>query len=441
MPVTQTTRTTYGQRLKNSGSAIVGGLIMFVIGTIILFWNEGRTIKTTRMIKQADKECVELPEVGTLDPSFDGKLVHLTGFATTEETFADSTFGIFANDILSMKREVEYYQMVERTETETKKKLDGSEEQITTYYYDEKWVSDPVDSKDFYDSDRREANWTLVTCEDREYVAQEAVVGAYKLPESMVASLSNEKRMDIHPDQEYLDAIDEIAKRNFYTRKDLVQVADNSVYIGLNPAQPAIGDVRVRFYAVPKENVSILARIQGDSFAEFVHKNGKSMRLIRDGVVSKDEMIEQEKAANKALAWGLRILGFLLIYFGLKNIFKFVDSLFKIIPIVTNIVSFGIGLACFIVALAWSIIVISVGWIFYRPVLGIIMLVAGAAAIWFVWKKGKEKREAEAAAAPANPAPAPAPAPEAPAAPAAPAPEAPAPEAPAAPETPADKTE
>ena len=421
MPVTQTTRTTYGQRLKNSGSAIVAGIIMFVIGTVLLFWNEGRTIKTTRMIKQADKVCVELPDVGTVDNAFDGKLVHLTGFATTQEEFADSTFGVYANQILSMRREVEYYQMVERTETETKKKLDGSEETTTTYYYDEKWVSDPVDSKDFYDSDRKDANWTLIVCDDQEFVAKEATVGAYRIPERMVDALSAENRMSIHPDPEVLAVVDEIAKRNFYTRKDLVQVVDNTIYVGLNPAQPAIGDVRIKFYEVPQEKVSIMAIVKGDSFTKFEHENGKSMELIRDGEVSKDEMIEQEKASNKAIAWGLRILGFLLIYFGLKNIFKFVDALFKIVPLVTNLVSFGISLACFIVALAWSIIVISVGWIFYRPVLGISMLVVGIAAIWFVWKKGKEKREAQEAAAPAAPAPAP--------------------EVPAAPETPADKTE
>ena len=428
MPVTQTTRTSYGQRLKGSGSAIIAGILMFVIGTVILFWNEGRTIKTTRMIKAADKECVELPDVGTLDPSFDGKMVHLSGFASTPESFADSVFGVFADNVLRLEREVEYYQMVERTESETKKNLDGSEERTTTYYYDEKWVSEPVDSKDFYDSDRKDANWTLVVCDDKEYVARQAVVGAYKIPERMINSLSNKSRLDIHPDQEYLAAIDEVAHRNYYTRKDLVQVYDNSVYIGLNPAQPAIGDVRVRFYTVPEENVSIMAKIQGDSFTKFVHKNGKDMELIRDGVVSKDEMIQQEKASNKALAWGLRILGFLLIYFGLKNIFQFVDALFKIIPLITNLVSFGISLACFIVALAWSIIVISVGWIFYRPVLGILMLAAGLVAIWFVWKKGKEKRQAEAAAAPAAPVP-----------PAAP--EAPAPQAPEQPQAPVDKTE
>ena len=407
MPVTQTTRTSYGKRLKNSGSSIIPGLLMFVIGTVLLFWNEGRTIKTTRMIKQADKECVELPEVGTLDPSFDGKIVHLTGFAATDESFADSTFGVYASDILRMERKVEYYQMVERSETKTEENLNGSKTETTTYYYDEKWVDEPVDSKDFYDQDRREANWTLITCNNEEYVAKEAKVGAYSLPEHMVSSLSNESRMELHPDLERLALVDEAAHRNYYTRKDLVQVSDNSIYVGLNPAQPAIGDVRITFYTVPEENVSIMAKVQGNTFTKFTHKNGYSMEIIRDGVVSKDEMVEEQKASNKTLAWILRLLGFFLIYMGLKGIFSFLDTLFKIIPIVKNIVSFGIKLACFLLALAWSLIVIAVGWVYYRPVVGIVMLVVAAALIWYVLKRGKDKREAQEAAAAAAPAPAP----------------------------------
>lgn len=418
MPVTKTVRTSYGQRLKNSGSAIVTGLIMFVVGTVLLFWNEGRTVKTTRMIKEADKACVELPEPGTVNPEFEGKMVHLVGFASTPEVFSDPTFGVSADNILRMERKVEYYQLVERSETQTKENLDGSKTETTTYYYDEKWVDEPVDSKSFEDVDRRDANWTLITCENQEFVAKEAKVGAYSIPERMISSLSNESKMTINPDPEALAAVDEYAKKNYYTRRDLVQVSNNTIYVGLNPGTPAIGDVRITFYSVPQENVSIMAKVQGNTFTKFVAKNGYSMEVIRDGEHSQEEMVEEQKSANKALAWALRLLGFFLIYFGLKNIFSFLDTLTKIIPIVKYVVSFGIGLACFLIALAWTIIVIAVGWIFYRPVLGIILLVAAAALIWYVWKKGKEKKEAEAAAAPAAPvAPAAPQAPEQPQAP------------------------
>lgn len=419
MPVTKTVRTSYGQRLKNSGSAMVTGLIMFVVGTVLLFWNEGRTVKTTRMIKEADKVCVELPEPGTVDPSFEGKMVHLVGFASTPEVFSDPTFGISAENILRMERKVEYYQMVERSETSTKENLDGSKTETTTYYYDEKWVDEPVDSKNFEDVDRREANWTLITCEDQEYVAKEAKVGAYSIPDRMISSLSNESIMTINPAPEALAAVDEYAKKNYYTQRDLVQVTNNNtIYVGLNPGTPAIGDVRITFYSVPQENVSIMATVTGNTFTKFVAKNGYSMEVIRDGEHSKDEMVEEQKASNKALGWILRLIGFLLIYFGLRNIFNFVETLTKIIPIVKYVVSFGIGLACFLIALAWTIIVIAVGWIFYRPVLGIILLVAAGALIWYVVKKGKEKKAAEDAAAAAAPAPAAPVAPEQPQAPA-----------------------
>ena len=87
-------------------------------------------------------------------------------------------------------------------------------------------------------------------------------------------------------------------------------------------------------------------------------------------------------------------------------------------------------------------IIIAVAWLFYRPVLGIILLVIAGALIWFLGKKSKEKKaqlDAQAAAAPAAPAAAPvqpaapvqqAPPAAAPVPPAAPAPEYPEPPAP-----------
>ena len=120
-------------------------------------------------------------------------------------------------------------------------------------------------------------------------------------------------------------------------------------------------------------------------------------------------MIATAKSQNKMLAWALRILGILLLYMGFKSIFGILDTLAKVLPFLSSIVSLGTGLVAGILALALGLIIIAIAWIWYRPLLGILLLAAVVAMIWFFTKKGKEKKAQkaaeEAAAAAAAPAP------------------------------------
>jgi hypothetical protein len=57
----------------------------------------------------------------------------------------------------------------------------------------------------------------------------------------------------------------------------------------------------------------------------------------------------------------------------------------------------GIGIFAFIIALVLSLVTIAIAWIAHRPILGIILLAAGAcifAAIWFIGKQKKAKAAA-----------------------------------------------
>ena len=216
----------------------------------------------------------------------------------------------------------------------------------------------------------------------------------------------------------------------------------NILYLGLNPNNPKVGDVRVTYKKVLPGEVSILAKVNGNTFEKFTAKNGYSMMTLEDGTVSMDEMFATEHASNKTMAWILRLIGFLLIFFGFKNIFNIITQLLKVLPFLANIADLGINLVAGVLAIVWTLVVIAVAWLFYRPVLGIILLVIAGALIWFLGKKSKEKKaqlDAQAAAAPAAPAAAPvqpaapvqqAPPAAAPVPPAAPAPEYPEPPAP-----------
>ena len=82
MAYTEVTRTGYGTRLKNSLGGVLIGLVMFIGGTVLLWWNEGRAVKTTNMLKDAEKNYVEMDNPGVKNPEFEGKLVHAIALAT-----------------------------------------------------------------------------------------------------------------------------------------------------------------------------------------------------------------------------------------------------------------------------------------------------------------------------------------------------------------------
>jgi hypothetical protein len=117
------------------------------------------------------------------------------------------------------------------------------------------------------------------------------------------------------------------------------------------------------------------------------------------GTKSGDEIIEAEKEANNMILWFLRILGCLMVIGGLKGIFGFIETILKVVPFIAGIFGWGVGLVCTIIGVAWSLIVIAIAWLFYRPLLGISLLVLAGLLIWVFAFKGKDKLKELAAKA------------------------------------------
>ncbi len=162
MAYQEVTKTSYGTRLGNSLKGIVTGLVLFVAATVLLWWNEGRAVKTAKMLKAAETECVDVASVASLDPALEGQLIHATAVAKTDEILTDPDYGVSVNAI-RLVRDVEYYQWVEHSTSETKDKIGGGQETTTTYTYSKEWVSGPVDSGSFKDPDYQGSNYVRTT--------------------------------------------------------------------------------------------------------------------------------------------------------------------------------------------------------------------------------------------------------------------------------------
>jgi hypothetical protein len=107
------------------------------------------------------------------------------------------------------------------------------------------------------------------------------------------------------------------------------------------------------------------------------------------GTVSAENMFADAHSENNMITWVLRIIGVMLVVMGLKSIFSILPALFKVLPFLGNIVGAGVGLVCTVGGGAWSLLIIAVAWLFYRPLIGIPLLAAAVAGIWYLKKKAK----------------------------------------------------
>ena len=368
------TTKSYGSRLSDSFKGIISGFIMFIAGTVLLFWNEGNFIKTKESIQEAEKVVVRVDDVSSVNPELNGKLIHASSFADTEDVLADEMFGVRERAI-SISRKVEYYQYVEKKEEEKKDRTGGGEETIITYTYEKQWVKEPVNSAEFHDPSYESSNTVLKRIDASTIYAKNVSFGGYKLPPSMISSISGSEPAE--------------AK---ITPEEMMHVKGNEVYYGESTSAPKIGDVRVTLTKIMPTDISIIGKVVNNTFEQYVAKNGKNFSRVAMGTVSAENMFSDAHSENKMLTWLFRFIGILLVVFGLKSMFSILPALFKVLPFLGNIVDAGVGLVCTVFGGAWSILIIAISWLFYRPLIGVPLLLISILGIWYLKKKAKEKK-------------------------------------------------
>src|SRR5216684_5777850 len=92
---TEVTGESWFGRLFDSIKSVLFGLLLFFVSFIVLFWNEGRAVHTARSLEEGAAVVVSAA-ADAVNPSNDGKLVHVSGEATTTETLSDADFGVSA---------------------------------------------------------------------------------------------------------------------------------------------------------------------------------------------------------------------------------------------------------------------------------------------------------------------------------------------------------
>ncbi len=391
MAVTETTTESWGSRLGGSIKGVLVGGFLFLAGFPVLFWNEGNAVKTARAIDEGEGACISVESNETVDPEMNGKLVHMSGRADTKDVLEDDEFGVSVTAI-RLEREVEMYQWIEESKTTEKKKLGGKVEKTTTYTYKKDWVSNVIDSSDFKESGHE--NPGSMEFVSGEMYASNVSFGAFRLSEGQI------KR--IHSAQDYA------FPTSFVCKVARVQRKGSTIYVPNGEtrnneknnrdvaAMPRIGDMRVKFRVVYPHDVSLIAKQRGDTFVDYTAKNGKKLNYIEDGIEDAAAMFSTARTNNAIMKWLIRLGGFLLMFIGFSAILKPLSVLADVLPILGDIVELGSGLVAGVVAFVCSLVTIAIAWIFYRPVLGILLLVAAGALVFWLIRMKRAKVQATA---------------------------------------------
>lgn len=369
---TEVTSTSWFSRIANSLKGILIGVVLILISIVLLFWNEGRTVRRYQALKEGANAVISVRS-DTVDSSNEGKLVHLIGMAATTETLTDSDFGVSENAI-KLSRSVEMYQWEQEEKSETRKKLGGGEETTTTYSYKKDWSSDLIDSSDFKKPEGHE-NPGAFPYKSAIYTAKNVTLGAFTLSPGIIDQIGTLEPIQITAKGE----VEEGRPRPF----------QGGYYIGKDPAHPEIGDTKITFSVVRPQEISVISGQSGNTLEPYQLESDEVIELVQSGKHTAKAMFKQAQSANKVLTWILRLAGFVLMLVGFSMIFKIISVLGDIVPFVGDLLGVGTGLISLLLTVVISLITIAIAWLVYRPVIGIMLLVLAGGAIYLIRRKMK----------------------------------------------------
>ena len=352
------------------------GALMFLTAIPLLFWNEGRVVKTAKEFKAGAGTVVSLAD-GVLDPVNEGRLVHVSGVATTADRLTDERFGVSVH-AMRLYRKVEMYQWREEEHAVAHKTL-GEDQHQTEFTYRKVWSPRVIKSRDFRDAEGHQ-NPPVMPFEDRTRHSLDVRLGGFGLSEPLVSELYVNQRLDVS-----LDNVPVELKRNLREWSDGTS-ANGFIWTRWAVSdEPQIGDVRVSFwYSPPTADASVLAAQAANSFAPYATKNGRQIFQLARGRLSSDEVVSETETPSD-FRWILRVADAVMMFCGLNLLLRPLSAIGQLVaeifPAFADFAQLrteawsALGTAVFFSA------TMGLAWLAFRPLLGLTLVVTGVGVV------------------------------------------------------------
>jgi hypothetical protein len=316
--------------------------------------------------------------------------VSVTGDVTVDGTISDDLF-LVPKITWQSSGTVEVYAWVEKTSSTTETRFGGGEETVTTYSYVKEWVSNSADSSNF--KEPQQPQNIEKPYEDETFYQSVAQLGNFSFDPSSTGvggftdlALSNANTIIQSVDESSLGgnlAPSYILSGNFIYSSD---TADSD---------PQIGDYRVSYETAASDIfVTIFGEIGSDGEINRYTDPRTNTRVGGLYLGDRAEALVSMDTAFKTGRWMLRIVGFLMIWFGMMAIFRPLTIFMDVIPFFGKLGRGFIAVATFPVALALAAIVIIISLILNNLWALILTLVlfggAVAGGVWFYQQKKQQ---------------------------------------------------
>jgi hypothetical protein len=361
---TEVTTQGWLQRLGGSFIAALIGLLLVPLSIVVLYWNEGRAVDASRALSRGASEIVEV-NATAVDPQANGKLVHLTGTMQPTTPARDPVFGVTGDGVLRLSRSVEMYQWKETSSSQSQQSVGGSKTTETTYTYQRVWSAQPIVSAQFKVRDGHQNPPMQVQLAT--FNAGQVKLGAYGVDPPLLNKLATFTPLQVQS-----------APPSGY------QASGDGFYQGQNPGQPAIGDVRVTFAAIPAQTISVAAAQSNGMLAGYRDANGYTIALAEPGVVTASALFHDEQQSENQLTWILRGTGFIAMLVGFVCMTRPLTMVFAFLPFLESLVGAGAFLVALTLAVPITLVTIAVAWIVHRPLIGVLLLVGALAALYLL---------------------------------------------------------
>jgi hypothetical protein len=291
----------------------LGGLLA-LIAAALLIWNEDYAVKRAKIIAEGASSCVSI-NADQVDGTYEGKLVHVSGEATTDETLRDESFPFpVSAKALKLIRIVEIFQWVETSET--KKETGGKE--ITLYHHKLQWVKDHISSAGFHEgvNGKKPINIGPKFIPDGVVRAKEVKVGAFKLTDEQVDRIGKGDKLEV-PESAVANPPDPLKKK--------VKILNGVIYIMMypdtDPTNPNNGDLRITFTELKPQPVTVVAKQSKGSFEPWLSPSGETggehkIDEIRPGIFTMDDVFQKAVAEMHLFKMLLRVVGGTMLVVG-----------------------------------------------------------------------------------------------------------------------------
>lgn len=337
-------------RLQSSLCVGIFGPVIFIGSLCLLIWNEVRSVRAYGMISECRSKFVEAP--CDTAPAGDA-IVHFSCALGGYSTILDSDMNVSAY-ALGIGRTVEMLQWDEREVSRTCRGNTCD----TRYSYSKVWSQAPIGSGGFRDGGvhaNPSGPWPYTS---RTFETPSPVTaGVFALPRDIAQTLTT--------------CTTDACSSSLGPPRMLSAVGEDTV-----------GASRVSFRVANASAVSVVALWSGGTLVPY-ESSGHSCYYSSPGIVSARDMFGAAETRNRNLAWALRAVGIMGMFFGMLLAASVIMAVLAAFPFfgqaLANAAGAAVLLLAFVVSLSVGFATIGIAWIAVRPVVGGAVLVGAVA--------------------------------------------------------------